>query len=322
MSRNQPAPIALFVYNRPEHTRKALQALAACEGAKNSALFIFSDAAKDKDAERKVRAVQDIIANAKGFRSVEIIKRISNMGSAGSIIHGINFMLSNHERAIFIEDDLICAPRALNFLNHCLDVYSEQPNILSVSAFNYPSWLMPIPKSYEFDVYFSPVFSCWGWATWRRALPYIDWKVRDYKDFLGSKSSFRAFQRMGENLPDLLARQQSGELDDWVLPLTYSQFKNGFLTVLPTQSLIDNIGHDGSGLHCKSTELFRNETINRIKNHKFPSAIFVDDRIMRANQIASSNAFAYRLARRVLDFGLRLRRNVSLLLSDLSSRNY
>jgi hypothetical protein len=37
------APIALFVYNRPEHTRQTVDALAENGLAAESDLFVFSD---------------------------------------------------------------------------------------------------------------------------------------------------------------------------------------------------------------------------------------------------------------------------------------
>ena len=88
------APVALFVYNRPDHTRRTLQSLVACNGAQDTDLTIFSDASKNGDAERDVGAVRDLISNIQGFRSVEIVARPRNMGAAASIIDGITQMLT------------------------------------------------------------------------------------------------------------------------------------------------------------------------------------------------------------------------------------
>ena len=51
------APIALFVYNRPQHTERTLKFLKQNELAAESRLFIFSDGAKTADDEEKVNAV-------------------------------------------------------------------------------------------------------------------------------------------------------------------------------------------------------------------------------------------------------------------------
>ena len=55
------APIVLFVYNRPEHTRIALQSLSECQYADQSDLYIFADQAKTEKAKEKVEQVRSII---------------------------------------------------------------------------------------------------------------------------------------------------------------------------------------------------------------------------------------------------------------------
>ena len=54
------APVILFVYNRPEHTKSVLESLDRCDKVELFDLYIFSDGEKNKDDE-KVRMVRDII---------------------------------------------------------------------------------------------------------------------------------------------------------------------------------------------------------------------------------------------------------------------
>ncbi len=49
------APIALFVYNRPEHTRRTLAFLQKNLLADESRLFIYSDAPADESDREKVK---------------------------------------------------------------------------------------------------------------------------------------------------------------------------------------------------------------------------------------------------------------------------
>ena len=48
------APIALFVYNRPDHTRRTLEALSRNELADQSHLFIFADGPKQNVSEDEI----------------------------------------------------------------------------------------------------------------------------------------------------------------------------------------------------------------------------------------------------------------------------
>ena len=45
------SPIILFVYNRPDHTKKTIEALKKNDLANKSELFIYSDAAKNRNAQ-------------------------------------------------------------------------------------------------------------------------------------------------------------------------------------------------------------------------------------------------------------------------------
>ena len=48
------APVILFTYNRPEHTKRTIEALAANELAAETDLYVFSDAAKKEWKRREV----------------------------------------------------------------------------------------------------------------------------------------------------------------------------------------------------------------------------------------------------------------------------
>ena len=69
------APVILFTYNRPEHTRRTIEALAANELAAETDLYIYSDAAK-KEADRgKVQEIRDYAQTVTGFANVELRAR-------------------------------------------------------------------------------------------------------------------------------------------------------------------------------------------------------------------------------------------------------
>ena len=53
MAEKKTAPVILFTYNRPEHTRRTIEALAKNELAQDTELFVFSDAAKKGAKYRK-----------------------------------------------------------------------------------------------------------------------------------------------------------------------------------------------------------------------------------------------------------------------------
>ena len=104
------APILLFVYNRPLHVRRSIESLLANELAKESELYIFSDAAKDEMAQPNVNEVRQFIHSIKGFKEIHYVERTENWGLARNIIDGVTTLVNQYGRVIVLEDDLIVAP--------------------------------------------------------------------------------------------------------------------------------------------------------------------------------------------------------------------
>jgi GT2 family glycosyltransferase len=115
------APIVLFVYNRPAHTRQTIAALQANHGAGDSDLFIYSDAAKNADSVASVAQVREYVRAVGGFKSVTIHEQPENRGLARSVIHGVTQITAKYGRAIVLEDDLITAPNFLDYMNAGLE---------------------------------------------------------------------------------------------------------------------------------------------------------------------------------------------------------
>ena len=63
------APIALFVYARPDHTRRTVEALQRNHLAGESELVIFSDAPKRAEMAAGVESVRRYIRTLDGFKS-------------------------------------------------------------------------------------------------------------------------------------------------------------------------------------------------------------------------------------------------------------
>ena len=247
---NSLSPIVLFVYKRPWHTQQTIEALKQNQLADQSELFIFSDAAKsDKDKE-SVNAIRQYIDSIEGFKSVTIYKSEHNQGLAKSVISGVSKVLNAYGKAIVLEDDLITSPYFLNYMNRVLNIYQNQQQIFSISGFNYPTEVFTLPHYYEYDVYLNYRSCSWGWATWKNRWDKADWKVSDYKKFIGSRRAKKSFNRGGDDLTDMLKDAMNGVTDSWALRWAYTHYKYNAYTVYPRFSYISNIGFDDSGTHC------------------------------------------------------------------------
>ena len=119
------APILLFVYNRPAHAKRAIEALLHNTLAAESELFIYSDAARSPEDCKSVNEVRSFIHSVNGFKKVHIIEREKNYGLARSIIDGVTTQVNAYGRTIVLEDDLVTAPYFLQFMNSALEMYKD-----------------------------------------------------------------------------------------------------------------------------------------------------------------------------------------------------
>ena len=83
------APVILFVYNRPEHTRICLEHLEQNKLAAESELYIFADGAKP-GGEEAVAAVRRVVSRPWKFRRVTVVERPENRGLAANVIDGVS----------------------------------------------------------------------------------------------------------------------------------------------------------------------------------------------------------------------------------------
>jgi hypothetical protein len=247
------APIVLFVYNRPWHTKKTIESLKKNELAGESELFIFADNTFDEKNKESVDAVRSFVKSIDGFKTVKIVERESNFGLANNVISGVTEVIDSYSKVIVLEDDIVCGRSYLSYMNKLLSYYQYNEEIYSVTGYTYP---IMIPVNYKYDVYFSPRASSWGWGTWKDRWETVDWEVRDYGNFINNSKRIKSFNSGGDDLSKMLKKQMNGKIDSWSIIWSYAHFKNSSYCVFPTKSRLKNIGADRTGIHTNKTKKF------------------------------------------------------------------
>jgi GT2 family glycosyltransferase len=163
------APIALFVYNRPQHTERTLKFLRQNELAAESRLYIFSDGPRTAGDEQSVTSVRELLKNVEGFKNVTVIESKDNMGLANSIISGVNRLVADYKQVIVFEDDLISSPYTLTYFNEALKRYQMEERVMHIGAYMYHLKDQNLPETFLYRAATS-----WGWATWERAWQHFE----------------------------------------------------------------------------------------------------------------------------------------------------
>ena len=245
------APVALFVYNRPKHTLCTVESLRKNILANESDLFIFSDAPKINSQPKLVNSVREYISSITGFKSVKIIERDTNKGLANSIIDGVSMLCQEFGQVIVIEDDLVTSPHFLSYMNEALNIYRDNDIVISIHGYIYPI------KSKLPETFFLRGADCWGWATWERGWNYFEPNGKKLLYELKYKNLLKQFNYNGTiNNIKMLNDQIKGKSDSWAIRWHASAFINNKLTLYPGVSLVKNIGMDGTGEHCGTTNYF------------------------------------------------------------------
>lgn len=246
-----PAPILLFVYNRPEHVRQCIASLQANELAAQSPLFIYSDAAKTPESREGVEQTRQFIRTIQGFKEVTIIEREQNWGLARSIIDGVTTQVNRFGRVIVMEDDLIAAPYFLQFMNDALETYKDEPRVGHIQGCDFTQDAS-LP-----DTFLIKWTGSWGWATWDRAWKLFNPNGKELLRQLEERNLTRRFDFNGTyGYTRMLRRQIEGKNNSWAIRWNTSLFLADILSLNAGRSLIQNNGFDGSGTNCGGGGLY------------------------------------------------------------------
>ncbi|TDS08442.1 glycosyltransferase family protein [Sphingobacterium paludis] len=262
------APIVLFVYNRPKHTRKTLAALEKNLLASSSLLFIISDAPKNADAVEAVNEVRSIIREPWNFKHITIMERNRNWGLAENVIDGVTKIINEYGQIIVLEDDLETSPYALTYFNDALLRYQAEERVMEISGYMYPvQHPKRLPKSFFFRV-----ANSWGWATWKRAWDKFNPDIEALTDNF-DRADIKQFSiERTENFWKQVKAYKAGKINSWAIRWYLSVFNAQGLVLYPRNSMVQNIGTDGSGTHSDRDNAYRVE-LAQSKMKYFPNDI-------------------------------------------------
>lgn len=253
------APIVLFAYKRLDHLQRCIHALQSNYLSNESELYIYSDAPRSDNDACGVEKVRGFIKKIKGFKHITIIERETNYGLARSFIEGNTEILSRYERMIGLEDDNLTAPFFLKYMNDALELYKNEDEVICISGYCFP-----LKKSLP-NTYFLRGADTWSYGTWRRGWALFNRDAESLLRQLKEKKMTKAFNINDSiNYSKMLEDQIAGIIDSWGIRWYASAFLHGKLNLYPGKSLVQNIGHDGTGEHKDSLDAFKTELYSKV----------------------------------------------------------
>jgi hypothetical protein len=243
------APVVIYTYIRLTHLRKTIDSLKANYLAKETTLIVVSDAASKVAHQSLVQEIRDYIDSIEGFK--EIIKefRSINLGTPSSILEAEYRLVNQYGILIALEDDNICAPNFLDFMNQGLCHFKNDESVFSICGYCPPVLNLCNLESYKQDVFTYPWNLSWGYAIWKDKYNKL-MSLKDEYEILKRGGTISKLKQLGGMyIVDALKRDLKFNVkfpDAWLCAkMTHLNFHS----VVPIVSKVKNIGSDGSGNH-------------------------------------------------------------------------
>jgi hypothetical protein len=146
-------------------------------------------------------------------------------------------------------------------MNEALEFYKDEKKVWHISGWNYSISALGLD-----DVFSWRLMNCWGWATWADKWVFFEKNTnklvsefsKEQIRYLNLDGSYDAWSQVILN--------KENKINTWAIFWYAAIVKNRGLCVNPVETLVCNIGLDGSGVHCGSSGFLKNK-INQVKRN-------------------------------------------------------
>lgn len=233
------APVALFVFNRPDLTARVFDVIRE---VKPPVLFVSADGPRPDrpDDVRLCAETRAIVQNVDWPCDVQWNLREQNLSCGPAMSGGINWVFDQVDRAIILEDDCIPHPTFFPYCDELLERYADDARIMQIagSNINAPRELFG-GASYSFASF--PFI--WGWATWRRAWQLYDFDISSWPDFRdqgmldGLHARWSRKVQLRREWDSVYAGNRT-----WDHQWQYTVMSQHGLSIYPVTNLVSNLG--------------------------------------------------------------------------------
>jgi len=236
--------IALFIFKRPDTTLRVFKQISK---QKPRRLYVIADGPRNLEEQDACEKTRSIIERVDWNCDIQKNYANENMGLRKRIISGLNWVFSNEEQAIILEDVCLLDFSFFRYCEELLDYYRDDEKVMHISGDNCLDESYKIGESY----YFSKYAHVWGWATWRRA-----WQLFDQWDHSHPKLDTRIFTNKPEARFWMRIHEEvmSGRMDyTWDYQWSLTCLAHKAYCINPASNLISNIGFGENATHTKSS---------------------------------------------------------------------
>ena len=251
--------VLFLVFNRIDTTKQSFEEIRK---VRPPMLYIAADGSrKDMDGEVAiVKEVRDYVLNNIDWPcEVKTLFRDVNLGCGRAVSEAITWFFENEEMGIILEDDCVPSQSFFYFCEMLLGKYKDDQRIMHIGGTNFQDGIIRGDGSY----YFSKMYHHWGWAGWRRAWKYFDFKMEHFPKFkeLNEISNIWHDKETQNYFIKIFQDVYDGRVDTWDYQCYYAYYLQNGLAIIPNVNMVSNVGivgthHDGKPDRCINMNRF------------------------------------------------------------------
>lgn len=237
--------VVFIIFNRPKQTEIVFEAIRK---AKPKKLLVVADGPRFDEEVEKCKNARAVLQKIDW--DCEVLTNFSdkNLGCGKRVSSGLDWVFSEVDEAIILEDDCLPAPSFFYFCQTLLEYYRHDERIMSISGTN----VQLSQSRTDYSYYFSKYNHIWGWASWRRAWKHYDFHMKTWPEFRKASLINYVFddpyeQKYWTKIFDSMFFERS--IDTWDYMWMYSILSQNGLLVIPNVNLVSNIGFGVDATH-------------------------------------------------------------------------
>ncbi|GAK50574.1 hypothetical protein U14_01806 [Candidatus Moduliflexus flocculans] len=237
-------PVVFMIFNRPELTARVFNAIAQ---VKPKTVFVIADGPRFPEEAGRCEEARSVLQRIDWDCEVNTNFSATNLGCKYRVASGLDWVFSQVEEAIILEDDCLPSPSFFFFCQQLLEKYRDDERIMWITGNNFQNG----HSRTEYGYYFSKYNHGWGWASWRRVWQFYDVEMKAWPNYKAANLLPLMFDDSYEYrywVP-IFEDTFRGKIDTWDYQTRFLCWSQNGLTIIPNANLVSNIGFGKDATH-------------------------------------------------------------------------